>query len=67
MPSNGSPGDSGNTETTMPSNGSPGDSGGVLGAGAIAAIAVAVFTVFILIAALITLCLIKQGEITIFN
>ena len=67
MPSNGSPGDSGNTETTMPSNGSPGDLGGGLSAGAIAAIAAAVFTVFILIAALITLCLIRKGEITIFN
>ena len=51
----------------MPSNGSISDSGG-LSAGAIAAIAVAVFTVFILIAALITtFCLIKIGEITLFN
>ena len=54
------------TETTMPSN-APGDSGCGLSAGAIAAIAVAVFTVLILIATLITLCLIKKGEITLFN
>ena len=49
-----------------PSNGYPGDSGSGLSDGAIAGIAVAVFTVLILIATLIiTLCLIKIGEITI--
>ena len=57
-----------NSETTTSSNGHPGNSGSGLSAGAIAAIAVAVFTVLILIATLIiTLYLIKIGEITIFN
>ena len=51
----------------MPSNGPPGDSGSGLSAGVIAAIAVAVFIVFILTAALVILCLIKIGEITIFK
>ena len=52
----------------MPSNGSAVSSGSNLSAGSIAAIAVAVLTFFILKQALITtLCLIKIGEITIFN
>ena len=49
----------------MTSN-APGDSGSGLSAGAIAAIVVAVVTVFILIPVLsTTLCLIRVGEITV--
>ena len=52
----------------MSSNGPPCDSGSSLSGGAIATIVVAVFAVLILIGALIiTHCVIKLGEITIFN
>ena len=50
----------------MPSN-DPGYSGSGLSGGTIAAIAVAVFIILLIATIIITLCLIKIGENTIFN